>query len=1318
MLKLLRRAFRFLGFTAIAMMIVLALLTVLLRLGSPFVSTYKEEIENWVSDYLQSPVEIGQMSLTWSGFRPALSLQQVSLRGDGEQVDLGIEKMALDLDLFRSATRASLQINQVSLQGVDLTLEYLGATRFRFRGRGSREAGAATGVSAGDDRDSLAVAAWLLNAREVSLLDSRLNLVDQARGIDYEFTDLDIHASNRGDAHELLVESLLPQALGEAVSARAKFTGDASSLLRSAGEFDISFEGLNLVEWMPIWPGRQVHAEGVADLQIGGRFDGRLLEDLHAAVSVHALSLAPITEQPARAASVQFDAFDTNLTWTRHDIGWQLDLVNLLMIEQGIKSQIQRLSLLSRGESGSTQWHVSGRGSLLSLSTVAATLSGLQQLEATAALAATTARLDPTGLLRNWRVELRVDEQRRVEPTSVEFDGGFEQLAIQPGAGYPGIRRLTGLASISAGVGKIDLDSRDLAILSARMPDNPYILSSLQGGVDIDLHHPAQLLSSGDLVVRHDGMLLVASAVLGHDAQQGLSINLKSQFELGDLSRLKSMLPRQWLKPRLVAWLDKAFLAGRVSDGRLVINGPLRGLPYRQQQGTLAVAMRLDDLTLNYKPGWPLVNHAKGLLVFDGPSVRFQVEEALFDNMQVTHAEGFIDDMLAPQLVMTVAGHSTIARMLAFATEGPLKAYLRPVLKGVVGQGAGEISTDIVVPLRSARYRGPDEKLRVGGNIYLRDARVSFDKLKLAFEQVTGAVGFTEKGVDIRSLQASLDGHTIDLQASTGNLSSGLATTITASAVADVTTLLRRYRVPVADFFSGRSPLKLKLQIPHTNRENVATRLSVVSDMVGTAVDFPAPLSKTPEQTADVIVTGIFKRDGNQIWDIRHPEAQVRTWMAPENTFSSMSVFLGSGELREHVPGAIYLSGKIPEISFDGWIGAVSRIVGKLDSKDGKPRPILPVYASLDTSNLLIGQQATGAARIRVNSDAAFINAVVASSYLRGNIRYPRIHWRDDSQLYARIDSFDYRLIDALKSADSHRQQQDRVLNPLKLPAMQLDFNKVVLGRVTLEDLTLRAVPDHFGLKITGLGFNYEDAQLIGDGFWYVKDAQSTAQVTADRQFSRLNLNFQSSDLGKTLSSIGLAGTMASGHGTVETQLSWDGPFYKPRLETLHGESRIELKEGQILAMDPGAAKLIGLFAFQELPRRLSLDFRDLTNRGLEFRTLGGNITIGNGVADAEKLQLEGPVGVIEVSGRTDLVEHRFDQHIQVLPRVSAALPIIGILSGGATAGIGALLAAPVLKKLGIDFDRLGLTEYELTGGWDAPTLTKLETAESPAHER
>ena len=234
---------------------------------------------------------------------------------------------------------------------------------------------------------------------------------------------------------------------------------------------------------------------------------------------------------------------------------------------------------------------------------------------------------------------------------------------------------------------------------------------------------------------------------------------------------------------------------------------------------------------------------------------------------------------------------------------------------------------------------------------------------------------------------------------------------------------------------------------------------------------------------------------------------------------------------------------------------------------------------------------------------------------------------------------------------------------------------------------------------------------LEGEGGWRLRRADETDASRPGRHASALSLSLHGEDLGAGLAEVGLSGVLAEGRGTVTASLGWEGPVYTPALERTRGTLSLDVERGRIVPFEPGPARLVGLFALQALPRRLVLDFSDVTSDGLAFERIVGDASLAAGVVDVSLVQLTGPVGVVDVVGTSDIVRREYDQRVTVLPRVSAAVPIIGAIAGGASGGIGALVASGFLKAMGLDLDRIGLRRYALTGSWDDPLLAPVDAS-------
>jgi len=419
----------------------------------------------------------------------------------------------------------------------------------------------------------------------------------------------------------------------------------------------------------------------------------------------------------------------------------------------------------------------------------------------------------------------------------------------------------------------------------------------------------------------------------------------------------------------------------------------------------------------------------------------------------------------------------------------------------------------------------------------------------------------------------------------------------------------------------------------------------------------------------------------------------------------SLSARFGGGAPNPNVDAGFRLEGRINSLGLDGWALSIAAFIDDLEPA-ATPTPIMPISAELQVRNLIAGTQYVGAGALRFNTDTDYINGVIDSQWLSGSVRYPRVHWKQELPAMVRLTNVDKRFIDALESAPDEGSGNE--LDPRTLPPIQARIGNLRWDLLDLKDLTIRTSPSVSGLNIDTFGFAYESAQLIGDGYWRLRDPQRVNQSLSVEHVTKLNLTLQGDDFGSLLTEVGFGGTLNEGEGLLAGSLVWPAPAYKPSLENLVGDVDIDLKKGRILKVDPGAVKLAGLFALEAIPRRLSFDFKDLVLDGLDYETIRGNVQLANGIAHASLVQLNSSVGVLDITGESNLITRQYNQRLTVLPRVSSALPIIGIITGGATAGIGALFAGGFLKAIGLDFDRIGLRDYSLTGSWDSPEFTQV----------
>ena len=103
-----------------------------------------------------------------------------------------------------------------------------------------------------------------------------------------------------------------------------------------------------------------------------------------------------------------------------------------------------------------------------------------------------------------------------------------------------------------------------------------------------------------------------------------------------------------------------------------------------------------------------------------------------------------------------------------------------------------------------------------------------------------------------------------------------------------------------------------------------------------------------------------------------------------------------------------------------------------------------------------------------------------------------------------------------------------------------------------------------------------------------------------------------------------------------------------------------ERAERQFLEIEPGLGKLVGLISLQALPRRITLDFRDVFSEGFQFDRISSSAQIDSGVLKLKEFRMRGSAAEVEMTGEIDLAHETQDLRVRVLPSLtdSAALGI------------------------------------------------------------
>jgi uncharacterized protein YhdP len=256
--------------------------------------------------------------------------------------------------------------------------------------------------------------------------------------------------------------------------------------------------------------------------------------------------------------------------------------------------------------------------------------------------------------------------------------------------------------------------------------------------------------------------------------------------------------------------------------------------------------------------------------------------------------------------------------------------------------------------------------------------------------------------------------------------------------------------------------------------------------------------------------------------------------------------------------------------------------------------------------------------------------------------------------------------------------------------------------------------------RLTKLKLSMPEAEFNASGNWavYQELSEPTGRLApgraapgaarSERRRTVMNFQLDITDAGGLLSRLGMPGLVRAGKGRMEGQATWIGSPMALDYPTLGGHFNINVETGQFLKAEPGIAKLLGVLSLQSLPRRLTLDFRDVFSEGFAFDFVRGDVQVEQGVAMTNNLQMKGVNAAVLMEGHVDLARETQELRVVVVPEINAGTA--SLIAGwiNPAVGLGSFLAQLILRGPVI---AATTQEFRISGSWSDPQMSKVDKA-------
>lgn len=1245
-------------------MIIMAILFSLFRALTPWATQYKGEVEQHLSALIGQPVVISSMETSWYWFEPVLRLNQVTV-SDSQDHALKLTKLLVGINLFSSLWHWHIQPGILYVDDVHLILRQVN-DRWQIDGlRQDKQ------VTTFESDAYLPVLSWIL-AQQKIIIKNVSAMVHLNDGTLLPLTALNLTAINKNGHYRLKAEAKLAQTMATELRVLADMKLNPYALNKISGHAYLSVRRFLPTQWQIFFPKATYHIDG-------GRGDFEVWVDMlkgHFSGVQTKLDFRRIVWSKSGHPQRQLiQSLQANLAWNSVKDGWQLagDKIkfragdvrwpeNSLLITHQRSPQTYRLFLQN----------------LLLEPLWAADIEWPENMKSILAA-------HPAGQLFDTQIETKEGNVNYVLTR-------FAHLGWDKQETIPAVRNISGVLSWQPTEGRLELDGENTTISPQGLP--PVTLLETNGAFEWkELSHGLRI-SMERLVLTHPDFVVSAQGVLD-EPQSPTSQNLRlaAEFSAHHAEQWLPYIPiKRSSKPKLDDWLKHDIKRIDKASGQLTINGPLADFPFDTQPGEFSILSRISGVDLVFNKQWPLVRDLDAYLQVNKRALNVDVLHASLKGIEATDANLRVDDMgLDKETLLVHAKNEVLASKLkSYIFASPLQKHLSK-LKKLDIEGPLVFDLNLEVPL----YPENDEVLARGSLAFDDNQAIFHHALNdVEFNHLTGLLTFDEHGVTDSELKTRLLGDPVAMYIqSIRKPQPYTAIKIMGETTIDV--LRKKFDLPIFSFMEGH--LNLTSTLTLTDDPNDLDNMQIDTSLAGVSIDLPSPLGKSAEQIKPLAIKFDF-----------NPEKAARLRLNYNNQVSSDLWFaskkdtleLDKGEIRigdrqavAKKQSGIELVGSLPAVDVEQW----RKVWAKLPSNPSSPT----VMAKLQVIDMKMGDVTV--------LGKNYPNVAVQANKLNKNTWSLKLDQRDiagDLQYEPLSNTLSgtFTRLYLPKTSLINKQSNTPVshLKPGDIPHLNLNIDVLKLGDIEVGNALLKSTSSEGAWHLEMCKIKSPEYLLTMTGDWKQSNGKDTSNLQADLQINKFEEGLQR---------FKMTPAVEAHQGTMQFKADWPGAINDFSLSKVNGTMYLGLKNGRITNLSPeteeklGLGKLLSILSLQTIPRRLKLDFSDLSHPGYSFDVFKGNFTVKNGVMNTTDSYIDGPVAYASMKGDLDVVKQLYDVELHISPHITASLPIVATIAGGPIAGVAAWVASKIINQ---GMQRVTGYTYKVSGPWLDPVVQQI----------
>jgi uncharacterized protein (TIGR02099 family) len=763
-------------------------------------------------------------------------------------------------------------------------------------------------------------------------------------------------------------------------------------------------------------------------------------------------------------------------------------------------------------------------------------------------------------------------------------------------------------------------------------------------------------------------------------------------------------------------WLRESLKSGEVDHALVNLKGDLSRFPfYGGVGGSFVVDAHTVRAKMEYAPKWPAIEGLEADLRFENERMTIEAKQGSVFDAVLGKTKAVIPDLGARSPLLQVEGSADgpTASFLRFLDESPVGGWLDHMLSETQATGNGALKLKLDIPLNG------EGESKVSGSVTLVDNKIDIPGVP-TLTQVHGSVAFTEKEVKADALSfATPEGAagTVALASQSGGI------TLTGTGTADLSLLRAQHDAqPFLEHLSGTIPWQLAL---HIKSDPKGVRWELTTPLTGATVELPEPFNKGAGIDAPLrIVHDTLTVAGNreEHWRVEYQLpfrtlALVAKRVRDGSSWRLDRALINFSETKKiedvalpSAPG-LSLRGALARFDFDSWrdLYKTLRDEDKADS------------VTLADININVGVlQALGRqfheVKIAAQEASNVWHVDVSSREIEGHLTWERASADAATNGHMKGNFTRAKFPEAEKSSDEENKEEEKHYTALTpdgtnpWPSVDFEVDQFFYKERDLGYFSIQAEPQGTDWHMKNVVLRNEDGAITASGWW---------RTALKAQRTEINLKTRVNNAEKFLERFGVPKSIVTSDVRLDGTLSWADAPSDFDIGSLNGHLTLNVGKGRFTKLEPGIGRLFSVLSLQALPRRITLDFRDVFSEGFTFDSITGTTEIYGGILNSTDLFMNGVAAKVKLTGAVDLGKEMQNLTVYVQPSMTdtvsvgaagASALLMANPVGAAAVGVGALLGQMIFDN---PIEKIFSYEYTVRGSWDDPVVEK-KAGEAP----